>query len=119
MGVVNLGSNTFQSVPYIEQVLPKSLLPYLDLNETYIYKSDADGTAVSGVQKTKVVMDASGNLIHVIQMKLVLRQNLIHLKVMLIRFVIILTRIFLEQLQDNLVHTLFRTNSKIQLIQLN
>lgn len=51
MGVVNLGSNTFQSVPYIEQVLPKSLLPYLDLNETYIYKSDADGTAVSGVQK--------------------------------------------------------------------
>ena len=62
MGVVNLGSNTFQSVPYIEQVLPKSLLPYLDLNETYIYKSDADGTAVSGVQKTKVVMDASGKL---------------------------------------------------------
>ena len=62
MGVVNLSSNTFQSVPYIEQVLPKSLLPYLDLNETYIYKSDADGTAVSGVQKTKVVMDASGKL---------------------------------------------------------
>ena len=62
MGVVNLGSNTFQSVPYIEQVLPKSLLPYLDLNETYIYKSDADGSAVSGVQKTKVVMDASGKL---------------------------------------------------------
>ena len=62
MGVVNLNSNTFQSVPYIEQVLPKSLLPYLDLNETYIYKSDADGSAVSGVQKTKVVMDASGKL---------------------------------------------------------
>ena len=62
MGVINLGSNTFQSVPYIEQVLPKSLLPYLDLNETYIYKSDADGSAVSGVQKTKVVMDASGKL---------------------------------------------------------
>ena len=62
MGVVNLGSNTFQSVPYIEQELPKSLLPYLDLNETYIYKSDADGSAVSGVQKTKVVMDASGKL---------------------------------------------------------
>ena len=62
MGVVNLSSNTFQSVPYIEQVLPKSLLPYLDLNETYIYKSDADGSAVSGVQKTKVVMDASGKL---------------------------------------------------------
>ena len=62
MGVVNLSSNTFQSVPYIEQELPKSLLPYLDLNETYIYKSDADGSAVSGVQKTKVVMDASGKL---------------------------------------------------------
>ena len=62
MGVINLGSNTFQSVPYIEQVLPKSLLPYLDLDETYIYKSDADGSAVSGVQKTKVVMDASGKL---------------------------------------------------------
>ena len=62
MGVINLGSNTFQSVPYIEQELPKSLLPYLDLNETYIYKSDADGSAVSGVQKTKVVMDASGKL---------------------------------------------------------
>ena len=62
MGVVNLGSNTFQSVPYIEQELPKSLLTYLDLNETYIYKSDADGSAVSGVQKTKVVMDASGKL---------------------------------------------------------
>ncbi len=28
---------------------------HLDLNETYIYKSDADGSAVSGVQKTKVV----------------------------------------------------------------
>ena len=62
MGVINLASNTFQSVPYIEQELPKSLLPYLDLNETYIYKSDADGSAVSGVQKTKVVMDASGKL---------------------------------------------------------
>ena len=46
MGVVNLSSNTFQSVPYIEQVIPSNLLPYLDLNETYIYKSDADGSAV-------------------------------------------------------------------------
>ena len=62
MGVVNLSSNTFQSVPYIEQVLPESLLPYLDLNETYIYKSDADGSAVKGVNKIKLTMDSSGKL---------------------------------------------------------
>ena len=62
MGVVNLSSNTFQSVPYIEQVIPSNLLPYLDLNETYIYKSDADGSAVKGVNKIKLTMDSSGKL---------------------------------------------------------
>ena len=62
MGVINLGSNTFQSVPYIEQVIPKSLLPYLNLNETYIYKSDADGSIVSGANKIKLTMDSSGKL---------------------------------------------------------
>ena len=60
-----------------------------------------------------------GNLIHVIQMLLVLRQNQIHHKVMLIRFVIILTKISLEQLQDNLVHIQFLTRLKTQLIQSN
>lgn len=119
MGVVNLSSNTFQSVPYIEQELPKSLLPYLDLNETYIYKSDADGSAVSGVQKLRLSWMHQGNLIHVIQMPLVLRQNLTHHKVMLIRFVIILTKISLEQLQGNLVHIQFLTRLRTQLIQSN
>ena len=37
-------------------------MPYLDLNETYIYKSDADGSAVKGVNKIKLTMDSSGKL---------------------------------------------------------
>ena len=60
-----------------------------------------------------------GNLIHVIQMPLVLRQNLTHHKMMLIRFVIILTKISLEQLQGNLVHIQFLTRLRTQLIQSN
>lgn len=119
MGVVNLSSNTFQSVPYIEQELPKSLLPYLDLNETYIYKSDADGSAVSGVQKTKVVMDASGKLDtrNTDAISIATKSNPSQSDVDKVRNYI--DKISLEQLQDNLVHIQFLTRLKTQLIQSN
>ncbi len=70
------------------------------------------------VFKTKVVMDASGKTwYNVRQMPLVLRQNLTHHKVTLIRFVIISTK-YLSTASGNLTIYHF-TRLKTQLIQSN